>query len=243
MAPRVAKESLATSRAASSTAFGLAPGGLAAGLGQGGARGFVFGCRLVRSLLPHSKALALGGDHSGVVRQAIEQRGGELLVTAEDLDPLGEGEVGGDDDASSLVTLGEQIEEQLAAGAVEGDEAKLVEHEKIDLLESSLQASELSSVARFEQRTDDVRRAGEENASSLTSGFDAERDRQVRLAGADGPGEDDVVCAAYPFSACELGDLRGADRTIGRRKVEGVERLHLREVRLAQTVTHGGVAT
>jgi hypothetical protein len=64
------------------------------------------------------------------VRQAIEQRGGELLVTAKDLDPLGEGKVGGDDDASSLVALGEQIEEELAASAVEGDEAKLVEHEK-----------------------------------------------------------------------------------------------------------------
>jgi hypothetical protein len=54
--------------------------------------------RLLESLLSHAEALALGRDDGGVVSEPIEQGGGELLVAAEELDPFGEGEIGGDDD-------------------------------------------------------------------------------------------------------------------------------------------------
>jgi len=62
-----------------------------------------------------------------VVGEAIEERSGELLVTAEDLGPLAEGEVAGDGDRLLLVAVGDEVEEQLASGAVEGDEADLVD--------------------------------------------------------------------------------------------------------------------
>ncbi len=54
-----------------------------------------------------------------MVGEAVEQGRGELLV-AEYADPFGEGEVGGDDGRAALVAVGEDVEEQLAAGAVEG---------------------------------------------------------------------------------------------------------------------------
>ena len=53
------------------------------------------------------------------MRQAIEQRGGELFVAGKDGDPFGEREIRGDDDRPPLIAVGEQIEEQLAADAVE----------------------------------------------------------------------------------------------------------------------------
>jgi hypothetical protein len=62
-----------------------------------------------------------------VVSESIEQGRRELLVTGEDLHPLGKREVGRDDDAASLVAFGEQVEEELAADAIEGDEAEFVE--------------------------------------------------------------------------------------------------------------------
>jgi hypothetical protein len=37
---------------------------------------------------PHAIALALRGDHGGVVRQPIEKRGGDLLVAGKDGDPF-----------------------------------------------------------------------------------------------------------------------------------------------------------
>ena len=66
------------------------------------------------------------------MRQAIEQRGRELLVAGEDRDPFGEGEIRRDDGGPSLVAIGDQIEEQLAADAVEGHEAQLVDDEHVD---------------------------------------------------------------------------------------------------------------
>ena len=67
----------------------------------------------------------------GVVSEAVEEGCGELLV-AEDFDPLGEGEVGGDDGRAALVAIGEQVEEQLAAGSIEGYEAELVEDDEVE---------------------------------------------------------------------------------------------------------------
>ena len=52
-----------------------------------------------------------------MVPEAVEQRRGEFLV-AEDLHPLAEGEVGGD--RAPLVAVGEEVEQQLAAGASKG---------------------------------------------------------------------------------------------------------------------------
>jgi hypothetical protein len=52
-----------------------------------------------------------------VVAEAIEERCCELFV-AEDLDPLGERQIGGDDDRTPLITLGLQIEQQLVISSI-----------------------------------------------------------------------------------------------------------------------------
>ncbi len=57
--------------------------------------------------------------------EAVEQRCRQLLV-AEDLDPLGECELGGDDLGTPLPAVGEQSEKQFAAGPVKGHEDKIV---------------------------------------------------------------------------------------------------------------------
>ena len=92
---------------------------------------------------------------------------------------------------------------------------------------------ELAGVARFEQLTHEIGRAGEEHAAFLLRRFDAERDREVRFAGADRAGEDQILRRGDPLAARERVDLRRAD-AVGGGEVEGVERLHLREARLAE---------
>ena len=59
--------------------------------------------------------------------QAIEQRGREFLITGKDRDPLGKREIGCHDGGPALVPVGDQIEEELAADAVERDEAELID--------------------------------------------------------------------------------------------------------------------
>jgi hypothetical protein len=77
--------------------------------------------------LPHAVALSFRRDDGGVVSEPIEKGGGELLVASEDRHPIGKRQIRRDDDAAPLVARGDEIEEQLAAAAIEGHESELVE--------------------------------------------------------------------------------------------------------------------
>jgi hypothetical protein len=120
-----------------------------------------------------------------VVSESIEKRGGELLVAGEDGDPFGKRQIRGDDDASSLVALCDEVEEQLATGAIEGHESYLVDDQEFDVLKPSMQTRELTLVARFDERADEIGGPREQDSSSPARRLDSERDREVRLARAD----------------------------------------------------------
>ena len=68
--------------------------------------------------------------------EPVQESGGELVV-AEDPVPLAEGKVGGDDGGGALVASRQHVEEQLAAGLLEGDEAELVEEQERGPAETS----------------------------------------------------------------------------------------------------------
>ena len=57
----------------------------------------------------------------------------------------------------------------------------------------------------------------------------------MRLAGANGAGQDQILGGGDPFATGERVDLRRVD-AVGGGKIKGVERLHLREARLAQAL-------
>lgn len=117
-----------------------------------------------------------------MVGEAVEQSGGELLVTGEDLDPLGEGQVGRDHHALPLVTLGKEVEEQFASGTVKRYEAQLVDDEQVNRLQSPVKASELSGVTSLDESAHDVCRTTEEHATPLPDCFDAQRNCQVSFS-------------------------------------------------------------
>ena len=60
------------------------------------------------------------------------------------------------------------------------------------------------------------------------------------MPGANRPGEDQILGCGDPLAARERVDLRRAD-ALGGREVEGVERLHLREARLAEPLADDGL--
>ena len=173
-----------------------------------------------------------GHEDVGVLGEAIEEGGGELVV-AEDAVPLAEGEVGRDDGGGALVTGGEDVEEQFAAGLLEGDEAELVEQQEGCAAKAVLKAREQSGVARFGERADEVRGAVEEDVVAALDGLDAERGGQVGLAGADGADQHDVARGIDPGAAGELLDASALE-SVGASPVELRERLSCRESRGAQ---------
>jgi hypothetical protein len=87
---------------------------------------------------PHPIALSLCRNNRGVVGEAIEERGRQLLVPREGRAPLGEREAGSHYRRASFVAIGEEIEEQ---------------------------ARELSGIARLEQPPHQVRAPCEEPAA------------------------------------------------------------------------------
>ena len=64
----------------------------------------------------------------------------------------------------------------------------------------------------------------------------------MRLAGADRPREDQILGRHHPLAARQCVDLRRID-AVGGGEVEGVERLHLREACLAQTLANHGLVS
>jgi len=64
-------------------------------------------------MLAQPVAGALDVDDHGVVKQPIEQRGGDDWI-AENLPPLGKAAVGGQDHGAALVARVDQLEEQIA---------------------------------------------------------------------------------------------------------------------------------
>jgi hypothetical protein len=145
-------------------------------------------CRLVPAApRPHAIALALGREHGGVVGLTIEERGGEFLVAGKDGDPFRETETRGDHGGAALVAVGDQIEEQLAADAIEGHEAELVDDQHLDPQQPLLQARQLAAIAGLEQLAHGIGRPREQHPTLLFGGFDAERDRKWVLPVPIGP--------------------------------------------------------
>src|SRR5580692_262501 len=65
-----------------------------------------------------------------MVGQAIEHGGGHLGV-AEHLGPIGEGEIGGDQQRGVFVELADQVEQQLSARLAERQVAQFVDDDEI----------------------------------------------------------------------------------------------------------------
>jgi hypothetical protein len=69
-------------------------------------------------------------DDVAVMGQPVEHGGGHLGV-AEDLRPIGEGEIGGDQQRGVLVELADQMEQQLSTGLAERQIAKFVDEDEV----------------------------------------------------------------------------------------------------------------
>ena len=89
-----------------------------AGVAKGSLAGAVvlFGSALDRFL--EAVAWAVHFDNVAAMGEAIEQGGGHAFAL-EDLGPLAEGQVAGDQDTATLITIGEDLEQQLGGGAAD----------------------------------------------------------------------------------------------------------------------------
>ena len=98
-------------------------------------------------------ALAVHLKDVNAVSEAVQECAGQPL-RAEDLGPLVEGQVGGDQDRTSLVALAEDLEEELRAGLGEWNEAQLVDDEQLESGQLLLEVEQPSLVPGLDQLVD-----------------------------------------------------------------------------------------
>jgi len=143
-----------------------------------------------------------------VVHEPVDERGGDHRVT-EDLAPLLEGAVGGDDDRAALVAAGDEREQQVRGLALERQVADLVDDEQVIALKAAQLGLELVSVLRCLKARDPLLGRGEGDTEAVLAGFDRERDRQVRLARSRRVGVELLTLWMFCRSGCDLPTRRG----------------------------------
>ena len=129
-----------------------------------------------------------------VVGDAVEQCAGEPLG-AEDLGPLVEGQVAGDQRRGALVALADGLEEQLGAGLRQRHIAQFVDDQQLVGGELLLEAPQVLLVAGLDQFADQSGGGDEANAMAALTSCQTERQGDVGLAGAAVAEQQDVFLA------------------------------------------------
>jgi len=82
---------------------------------------------LTLELVFHAEAFAFDDHGVGVMQQSVQNGGRQRAVIIEDLGPLLEGAVRGDNDCPLLIAQRDDLEEQIGARLVDGEVAEFVE--------------------------------------------------------------------------------------------------------------------
>ena len=118
-------------------------------------------------------AVAVHLDDMHVAGEAVQQCSGEPF-RPEDLGPLVEGEVSGDQDGATLVALAEDLEDQFRTGGGQRHEAQLVDDEQTEASQLSLQVEQSAVVSGLCELVDQCRSGGEAHGHSSLAGSEAQ---------------------------------------------------------------------
>ena len=146
---------------------------------------------------------SLESDEPSVVHGAVDQRGGHVLV-AEHAPPAGELDVRGVDDTPGLVGIRYDLEQEPGALLVDRHVAELVDDQEPrpgDLPELRV---EPVLALRAAQPHEQPGRGEEPDRYRAHAREPAQRDREMGLAGADGPIEHEVLATVDEVERLEL---------------------------------------
>ena len=138
--------------------------------------------RLGTGVLPASLeavAVAVHLQDVDVVGEPVQQRPGKPFG-AEQVSPLVEGEVGGDQDGASFVALAEDLEEEFRAGGGQGHEAQLVDDQQPEAGQLPLQVEQAAVVPGLHEFADQGRGGGEAHRHPPLAGSQAQAQAQTQ---------------------------------------------------------------
>ena len=157
----------------------------------------------------------------------------------------GEGLVAGEDEGGPFVAAGDEHEHEVGGLRVEGDVADLVDDQEGDPLELAQLRGERPLLLGVAEPRDPLGGGGEADALAGQTGPEAERDRQVGLAGAGRAEQHDVVAGVDEIELAEVEDQRLLHRAL-EAEIKLLERLAgweagLPDPRLAAVGVAGGL--
>lgn len=167
-------------------------------------------------------ALAMTLDDVALMRDAIEQRTGQLRI-AKDFCPAREFQVGGKDHRTALVAFAAHLKQELATVRAKRHKADFIQHDQILFHQVCLQTQQAFFIARFRQLVNQSCGGVEAHAFALATGGHAECRRQVRLACANLADQQNVFTLGNVFAARQLQNFALVD-TRRNRKIKGIER-------------------
>ena len=116
-----------------------------------------------------------------MMQEAVEQRGGDDGI-AEDVSPLGEAAVRGEDHGALFVASIDELEEEIAAAGNDREVADLVDNEQGEAAEVSDSLAQSALSFGPGERGDDIGEGAEVDAAAGLHRLDAERQAEVGLA-------------------------------------------------------------
>src|SRR3989339_877455 len=171
------------------------------------------------------------------MRETIEKRASEPFV-AKDLRPLGEWQVGGDNEADALVALAEESEEILGRALAERDVAQFIHNDELVAGDDPIELAEFPSLSRLGVGGRQPGGGEESHAPPLATGFASEGDCQVGLADARRTKEDDALVLAQVLALGEFQETPTVQLGHGG-EVELTEVAVERELCFAHAAGHG----
>ena len=143
----------------------------------------------------------------GIVHEAVEDGVGECRV-ADDVVPLLDGKLAGDDRRADAVSVFEDFEQVVTVLGAERSEPPVVEHEDLGLGERRKQLRVASVGAGDGQRAEQPGQAQVEGAVAVAAGAVGERASDPALADAGRPADQDVEMLSDPAPVGEREDER-----------------------------------
>ena len=172
-------------------------------------------------------ARVAGFDDIAVVRQPVEH-GRRHFGVAEHLRPIGEGEIGGDQQRGVFVELADQMEQQLAAGLAERKIAEFVDDDEIVAQQVLRESAAATGGLLLFELIDEIDQIEEAPSGAGANDRRSHGDAQMSFACARAADEDRVALGVEEGAGGEFSNLALVDRRV--REDERVDVLEHREL-------------
>jgi hypothetical protein len=158
-----------------------------------------------------SKAIRLTDEFEDVraVSEPVQESSGEPFI-AKDLCPIGEAQIGGEDEGHALVHLGAKLEDELRAGGRKRDETQFIEDDELVAQCGAQELGQAMFILSGDHLIDQSGCGVETYATSLTTGSEGQAGSDMSFAQAGISNQDDWLSLVDVLASGQVEDARFA---------------------------------